>query len=429
MNSLNDLSFDDTLTGLPNRLRFLLEVDDRLRGSRNADATVAMVDIDAFAETNDALGHEFGDKLLRAVAQRLRVRLPGAFIARVAGDTFGLLGESSLVAPRVVACLFEEPYCVEGQEIRISATHGYVNLGEHEGNGADALRNASFALIRAKSTQRGNYSMFTRTMDIEIMERVRMLHGLRSALNEDRLFLMYQPQVRIDGGQPVGVEALIRWRADDGRFVPPDRFIPLAEHAGLIVDIGSWVLRQACYEQAKIAAAGFPNMRMAVNVSAVQFRHPRFIEQVRDALHETGATAGQIELEFTPTMPVEALNFVENIRNELAGIGVKLAIDGFGTGFSSMSALQRLRVDRLKLDRSLLPAQSTNPNNGHQIVEMMIQLGHKLGVAALAVGVEETEQANMLLQLGCQEAQGYLYGRPMEPAALYAWLAERRNAT
>ncbi len=425
---LNSLAYVDALTGLPNRERFKDELNERMRGTRKSDAAVALVDIDAFAETNDALGHQFGDKLLKSVALRLRNRLPSAFISRVAGDTFGVLGDANQVTPPVVASLFEEPFIVDGQEIQISATQGYLNLRDHEGSGSDALKNANIALKRAKSSQRGEHIVFTRAMEIEMKERVRLVQGLRTAFNEDRLFLMYQPQVRIDGGQPVGVEALIRWRADDGRFVPPDRFIPLAEHSGLIVSIGSWVMRLACYEQVKIAAAGFTNMQVAVNVSLAQFRHPLFIEQVREALRDTGAEPGRVELEITESMAMEDADFVADKLNDLAQIGVKVAIDDFGTGFSSLSYLQRLRVDRLKIDRSFVQELCTN-QRGRQVAEMVIQLGRKLGLAVIAEGVEEVDQANMLLELGCQEAQGYLYGRPMEPAALYAWLAERRNAT
>ncbi len=418
---LQNIAYVGALTSLPNRVRFLQCIDERLQGNRKNESTVALVDIDEFAETNDALGHKFGDKLLLAVALRLRDRMPGAIVARIAGDTFGILGEVSVVTPAALSAVFADPFIVDEQEIVISATQGYLLLREADGSSADALKNTNLALKRAKSRHRGEHSFFTRDMNVEIEERVKLLHGLRSAFDNERLFLMYQPQVRIESGEPVGV----RWRGDDGRFIPPDRFIPLAEHSGLIVNIGNWVMRLACYEQVKIAAAGFPNVQMAVNVSLAQFRHQDFINQVRSALADTGAVAHQIELEITESMAMEDADFVAGKLNELAQLGVKVAIDDFGTGFSSLSYLQRLRVDRLKIDRSFVKDLCTN-QRCRQVAEMVIQLSRKLGLGVIAEGVEEADQAKVLLGLGCPDAQGYLYARPMEPEALHDWLAERR---
>ncbi len=422
---LQNIAYVDALTSLPNRQRFLQCIDERIQSTRKNDATVALVDIDEFAETNDALGHKFGDKLLLAVALRLRDRIPGAIVARIAGDTFGILGDVTAVTPTALSGVFAEPFIVDEQEIVVSATQGYLLLRDADGSSADALKNANLALKRAKSRHRGEHSFFTRDMNVEIEERVKLLQGLRSAFDNERLFLMYQPQVRIESGEPVGVEALIRWRSDDGRFIPPDRFIPLAEHSGLIVNIGNWVMRLACYEQAKIAAAGFPRLQVAVNVSLAQFRHQEFINQVKAALADTGATPNLIELEITESMAMEDADFVAGKLNELAQLGVKVAIDDFGTGFSSLSYLQRLRVDRLKIDRSFVKDLCTN-QRCRQVAEMVIQLSRKLGLGVIAEGVEDADQASALLSLGCPDAQGYLYARPMEREALHDWLATRR---
>ncbi|MCX9156974.1 EAL domain-containing protein [Niveibacterium sp. 24ML] len=424
---LTNLAYVDALTHLPNRLRFLQELDEHLRGPRRVASSVALVDIDEFAETNDALGHQFGDRLLRAVAHRLRDRLPDTFIARVAGDTFGILGASEKIKPAALVALFEEAFMVDDQEIVITATLGLLDLSEVDVSGGEALKNANIALKRAKRLNRGQFVYFTGKMDFEIRERHDMLRGLRNAFDSDRLFVMYQPQVLIETGEPVGVEALIRWRKEDGSFVPPDRFIPLAETSGLIIGIGNFVMRLACFEQVKIAAAGFPKVQMAINVSLAQFRHPRFIDQVREALADTGATPSLIELEITESMAMEDADFVARTLNQLGELGVKVAVDDFGTGFSSLSYLQRLRVDRLKIDKAFVQGLCSDPR-GRQIPEMVIQLGKRLGLAVIAEGVEDIEQANTLVSLGCYEAQGYLYARPMEPAALYKWLAAKRPA-
>lgn len=420
---LHNLAYFDPLTGLPNRLRFLHELDERVISGHKGDSTAALIDIDGFAETNDALGHQFGDRLLKAVANRLTSKLPDCTIARIAGDTFGVLGDQDKVTPVSLSLLFHEPFHVDEHELVVSTTQGFLKLEEIEGSGGDALKSTSIALKRAKQSHRGEYSFFTREMDIEIRERVKLLHALRAAFDNERLFLMYQPQVELGSGRPVGVEALIRWRSDDGRFVPPDRFIPLAEHSGLIVGIGMWVLRMACFEQARLERAGFA-IRVAINVSVAQFRHPEFIETVREALADSRATPALIELEITESMAMEDADFVTAQLHRLASLGITMAIDDFGTGFSSLAYLQKLPVNRLKIDKAFVHDICTDPR-GRQIPGMVIQLGSKLGLTVIAEGIEDEDQAKALIELGCHEAQGFLYGRPMETRHLYTWLESK----
>ncbi|MGZ5183223.1 MAG: putative bifunctional diguanylate cyclase/phosphodiesterase, partial [Ramlibacter sp.] len=349
LTDLQRAAFYDPLTGLPNRTRLVELIDEGL--SRGADMTgdvLCLVDLDHFAEINDALGHQFGDALLVAVAQRLRALLhPRLQLARIGSDIFCVLGDAAQVDPEAIRALFAAPFSIEGQDVQVSSTLGLVRLLEHDGSGADALKDADIALKRAKSRQRGGHFYFSRGMGVEIRERVRLMHALRSGFARGELFLAYQPQVELGARRPFGAEALLRWRTEDGRLVPPDRFIPIAEYSGLIIEIGGWVLRQACAELMRLRAAGHLDFTMSVNVSQVQFRHPGFLDMLRAALADTGAPPERIELEITESMAMEEPDLLIERLGAIKRTGVSIAIDDFGTGFSSLSYLQRLQVDRL----------------------------------------------------------------------------------
>ena len=420
MTDLHRAAFYDPLTGLPNRTRLIELIDDSLQ--TRADATLCLVDIDQFAETNDALGHQFGDALLGAVAQRLRHQLDARLaLARIGGDIFCLLGQAGLIDPAAIQELFAAPFSIEGQDVQVSATLGLVRLLEHDAHAADALKDADIALKRAKSLRRGGHFYFSRGMGVEIRERVRLMHDLRSGFARGELFLAYQPQVELAARRAFGAEALLRWRTEDGRFVPPDRFIPIAEYSGLIIDIGAWVLREACAELMRVRAAGHLDFTMSINVSQVQFRHPHFIDMLRQALADTCAPPERIELEITESMAMEEPDLLIERLAEIKRTGVSIAIDDFGTGFSSLSYLQRLRVDRLKIDRAFV-TEITDAARGSSIAEMVIELGRNLGLSIIAEGVEDERQAQILQTLGCPLAQGYLFARPLAPAALIEWL-------
>ncbi|MBA4094590.1 MAG: hypothetical protein C0489_10945, partial [Candidatus Accumulibacter sp.] len=350
---LNRAAFFDRLTGLPNRTRLVEELDAAI--GQGGDAVLTLVDLDHFAETNDALGHQFGDELLVTVAGRLQRQLdPRLTVARIGGDIFAVLGPAELTTPAAIHALFAAPFAIEGQDLQVSSTLGLVRLCEHDGSGADALKDADIALKRAKTQQRGGHFYFSRGMGVEIRERVRLMHALRSGVKRGELFLAYQPQVDLATHRPFGAEALLRWRRDDGTMVPPDRFIPIAEYSGLIVEIGGWVLREACAELMRLRAAGHLDFTMSVNVSQAQFRHPQFVDVLRRALHDTGAPPAYVELEITESMAMEEPQLLAEMLAEVKHTGVSIAIDDFGTGFSSLSHLQRLKVDRLKIDRSFV---------------------------------------------------------------------------
>ncbi len=420
---LHNAAFYDQLSKLPNRTRLVEILDATLAGPARDEATLSLVDLDHFAETNDALGHQFGDLLLVAVAGRLQTELgEHVTVARIGGDIFCVLGDSTQVNPANILALFQRAFSIDGQDVQLSATLGLVRLNEHEGTGADALKDADIALKRAKSQQRAGHFYFSRSMGVEIRERVRMMHALRTAFGQNQLFVVYQPQIDLATRRPVGAEALLRWQTPDGKFISPDRFIPIAEYSGLIIDLGEWVMRTACRELVDLRKAGHEDFMMSINVSQVQFRHPLFLDMLKRALEDTGAPPQNIELEITESMAMEEPDLLIKMLGQIKQTGVSIAIDDFGTGFSSLSYLQRLQIDRLKIDRAFV-TEITGSARGSSIAEMVIQLGRNLGLAVIAEGVEDERQAQILQTLGCPLAQGFLFARPMTASALDSWLS------
>ena len=425
LSHLHTAAFYDQLSKLPNRTRLVEILDATLAGPARATSILSLVDLDHFAETNDALGHQFGDLLLAAVAARLQLcRGCNLTVARIGGDIFSVLGDAAVVNPENILSLFATPFSIDGQDVRVSATMGLVRLAEHDGSGADALKDADIALKRAKVQQRTGHFYFSRSMGVEIRERVRMMHALRTGFAEGELFLAYQPQIDLATRRPIGAEALLRWRMQDGadaRLISPAVFIPIAEYSGLIIEIGEFVLRTACQELVRLRACGHLDFTMSVNVSQVQFRHPLFLQMLRSALQETGVPPAFVELEITESMAMEEPALLIEMLAEVKRTGVSIAIDDFGTGFSSLSYLQRLQIDRLKIDRAFV-TEITQSARGSSIAEMVIQLGRNLGLSVVAEGVEDERQAHILQALGCPMAQGFLFARPMPPGELNAWL-------
>lgn len=422
--ALDELAFYDRLSRLPNRNRFIDLVEEQLRQAGGKDQVIAILDIDDFAEVNDALGHQQGDRLLQAVADRLRSRLgQDVLLARIGSDTFGLMGRVSTLYPFGLLDLFQEPFTVLDGSMVVTATLGLVRLSDVRGGGLDALKDANIALKRAKKNRRGSYVLYSPDMGVDIRERVRLLRGLRSAVDNERLFIVYQPQIHLDTGRVVGLEALLRWRDDKDGFVPPDQFIPLAEASGLIVVLGDWVLRTACHELIRFQAMGWPKLRVSVNVSQVQFRHPAFLAKLQAALMDTGIHPGDLELELTESIAMEDAGFILDTLTAIKALGISIAIDDFGTGYSSLGQLRQLPVDRLKIDRVFVRELDHEVQGGH-IANMVVELGRNLGLTVIAEGVEEEAQAQALRAMGCHEAQGFLYARPLTVEQLKNWLIE-----
>ncbi len=422
---LRDYAFVDRLLGLPNRTAFVQHLDDTSQSGLHAGQSIGLMDVDQFAETNDMFGHVYGDLLLAAIARRLaEVHAGRGLLARVAGDTFALLGDDAWVNPRVLRAVFEEPFEIEGVLRPVSICMGFVRCDDAAVSGLDLLKNASIALKRAKESGQGRSAYYSLEVGVATRERTRLLHGLQKAFDHERLFVVYQPQVSLQTGRPIGVEALVRWRTEDGQFVPPDQFIPVAEQSGLIVAIGAWVLRTSLHAIGQLRARGITGIRVAVNVSSVQFAQVQFLAMVDEALRDTGISPDCLELEITESVAVMGMVRVAALLREIKARGIAVAIDDFGTGFSSLSYLDQLPADRLKIDRAFVTSLDSG-RLGARIAEMIVPLGHQLGMLVLAEGVETEAQATILRDLGCDEAQGYLYAKPMPIDELLLWLEQR----
>ncbi|MDM4767778.1 EAL domain-containing protein [Pelomonas sp. SE-A7] len=417
---LLDQAYNDQLLHLPNRTRFIELMERNLQDPQGI--CLALIDIDDFSDINDAFGHHFGDQVLQAVVGRMSAMLGfNTSMARVAADAFGLLGPESTVNGGSIGRVFTEPFEVEGERLQLSATTGLVRLSESSSVGSELLLDAQIALKRAKQQHRGSSQYFSSAMGTDARERFKLLKGLRAGFEDNRLFVVYQPQVELANASPIGAEALLRWRTEDGKFVPPDQFIPLAEQSGLIISIGEFVLRTACHQLKRLEDQGYADFRMCVNVSLAQFRHAGFIDTLNGALRDSGVNPANLELEITESMAMEDADLVMSLLAAIKRAGATVAIDDFGTGFSSLSQLRQLEVDRLKIDRAFVREAQVS-SAGSTIAQMVINLGRGLGLRVIAEGIETEEQRQQLLALGCQEGQGYLFARPVPSDQLERWL-------
>lgn len=419
---LRHAAYADPLTGLPNRTALLQQLE-QADAAQPEDLTLAMIDIDQFSGVNEVFGHSYGDQLLKRAGARLRAALPAAvLVARVSNDTFAIWGPSALVQPSALRQHFSVPFVFEEIEHSVSVSIGLVRrIDAIDVAGADLLKEAWTALKRGKLGGHGQDAWYTPSSARETREHMRLLHALRAAFQREQLFLVYQPQVSLRSGEIVGLEALLRWKTDDGRYIPPNEFLPLAESSGLIVELGAWVLRSALRAAHALAKQGHAGLRMSVNVSAHQFAHPRFLSDVERILRESGVDPALVELELTESVAALGTDVLDALLQRVRALGVTLAIDDFGTGYSSLAYLDRLPADRLKIDRSFVQVLNTR-TRGARITELVVPLGRQLGLVVLAEGVETREQADFLRSLGCDEAQGFLYARPMTFDDLLHWL-------
>jgi len=432
---LDHMAHHDPLTGLPNRLLF----HDRLqhamvRAARASEQlAVIFIDLDRFKNVNDTLGHHVGDELLKQVATTLSGCLrDGDTLARLGGDEFIVLLEdvdgergARLVAEKLMR-LFEKPALVSGYELFVTGSVG-ISLFPQDASDLNVLvRNADVAMYQAKARGRNGYAFYAPSMDGEGVERLRLEALLRRAIEKNEIWLAYQPQVEIDSGLLIGVEALVRWNSPELGVVGPDRFIPLAEDIGFINQLGGWVLEEACRQMKCWDLAGLYVPKIAVNLSARQFDRGGLAATVERVLRETNLPAHRLQLEVTESVIMNTGDAMQYI-NDLHAIGVELAIDDFGTGYSSLAYLKQLPVQTLKIDRSFIKDISTDAND-EAIAIAIIQLGKSMNLAVIAEGVETVEQAAFLLRHGCRRAQGYLYARPLPPEQLLAQWGQNNNA-
>ena len=411
----------DVLTKLPNRTMFREKLAGALAHARPGEHLALLyLDLDGFKTVNDTLGHPVGDALLEAVARRLEARTRNVdTVARLGGDEFAVVrapidspAEAADFAERIIA-LLDEPFGLNGHQIVIGTSVG-IAFSPQDGTDPDQLlKNADLALYRAKQDGRGVYRMFQQDMDAQMQARRMLEIDLRKALGSSQLELFYQPLIGLRAQTVVGFEALLRWRHPSKGLVPPDQFIPLAEEIAAIVPIGEWALLTAC-----TTAAGWPDgLKVAVNLSPVQFKSSNLVAAVSAALRCSGLSPSRLELEITETVMLEDTSSTLATLHELHALGVSVAMDDFGTGYSSLGYLRRFPFDRIKIDQSFVRELGRQPDSD-AIVRAVTALSRALGMETTAEGVETVEQLRTLAQAGCSVVQGYLFSRPVPEAAI-----------
>jgi diguanylate cyclase (GGDEF)-like protein/PAS domain S-box-containing protein len=402
----------DHLTGLANRRTFndSMEAAITQAADRGEQFTILSLDLDGFKETNDTHGHLIGDALLFEVSRRLIDAADGAFVARIGGDEFALIvnGGAPMAASLAERLLeaFKEEIRIEGRRITTGATIGAAVYPDHGADSKTLISNADVALYRAKAEGRGSVLLFDAKMGEHVRERRALQDALRAAIDCQQLHLHYQPQKTM-AGETVGFEALARWSDRHHGMVPPGVFIPIAEESGLIIPLGEWVLREACRE----ATTWRLPLTIAVNVSPLQFRFGDLPTLVHSILLETGLTPSRLELEITENVFIDDFSRAISILSRLKSLGVRIALDDFGSGYSSLSYLHSFAFDKIKIDKAFVLDLEGNQHS-MAIVRAVIDLGHSLDIPVLAEGVETAAQHAMLLERGCDEVQGYLVGRP-----------------
>ncbi len=422
---LHYTAYHDGLTGLPNRTRFIIDLD-AIAATGGTDGVVALVDLQHFADLNDGLGHEAGNALLISVAERLRQHMAGeGHVARVGADVFGLIGPEARVNPEALFDAFVPP-CEAGEhQLPVSIAVGFCRMLENDRTGISLLKRANIALNRAKRSLHSSYEYFIPEMEDSTRWRLEIIRRLREDFQHGNLAVWYQPQVSLANGRVVGIEALVRWPGEGGFVQPPGVFIPLAEYSGLIVEIGDWVLDAACAAFREIRNLPNAPAYVAVNVSMPQFRRRSFAQRVEAALAGNDLPPYALELEITESLAMEEPKVVVHSLQALKAIGLRIAIDDFGTGYSSLAHLREMPIDCLKIDRAFI--SEIAGGQGGMFAETIIALGQKLGVGIVAEGVETPEQAGFLRGLGCPVAQGYLYAKPMPLGELMQWLQARNS--
>jgi diguanylate cyclase (GGDEF)-like protein/PAS domain S-box-containing protein len=423
---LNYMAFHDSLTSLPNRSLFYDRIYHGLARARRSESRVALMllDIDRFKIINDSLGHDAGDILLKAIAMRLNEGVRDMdTVARLGGDEFVVVLEGIhdtedvvFVANKLLSTL-SRPMEISGHTISTTVSIG-VSVFPEDGTDTDELlKNADIAMYKAKEAGKNNCQFYTKGMNATAVNYLLLENDLRRAVEQQQLTLYYQPQVDLQTGEMTGVEALVRWQHPERGLVSPAHFIPLAEETGLIVPIGEWVLREACRQQKAWLDAGKKVGKVAVNLSPRQFRQKNFPGKVEAILKETGLEAKHLELEITESCAMEHAGETINQLNQLNQMGMFLAIDDFGTGYSSLAYLQRFPIQKLKIDRSFIN-DIHDDHNDAAIAKSIIGLAHNMQMRVVAEGVENERQAEWLREMGCDQAQGFLYSKPMSAKQL-----------
>ncbi|ANU15521.1 diguanylate cyclase [Planococcus halocryophilus] len=415
------IAYHDELTGLPNRRLFLKNLESSMASAdeNSQKLAVVFIDLDRFKNINDTFGHEFGDLLLQDFSRKISENLRSIdTISRQGGDEFTLIlnniQDETDITPTIhrIQSAFLNSLSIKNQELHVSMSIGIAVYPDNGNTTSELLKHADSAMYSAKAKGKNNYQFFSDDMSLIVSRKIALENELRRALTNKEFLLHYQPQFNAHTGEITGMEALVRWQITDGEIISPANFIPLAEETRLILPLGEWVLNTAC-EQVKIwHDAGHSHLKLAVNLSPLQFLDDDLLDMVGRALDQTGFPASSLELEITENVAVDDIDLALLRMQALKELGVNLAIDDFGTGYCSLSYLKKFPLTNLKIAQSFVRDMAINPHD-EALVEAMVLIGHKLNMSVIAEGVETEEQLALLKELGCDEIQGYLFSKPL----------------
>jgi diguanylate cyclase (GGDEF)-like protein len=439
------LAFYDGLTGLANRMLFMDRLDQVIKDSTRKKKRFALLflDLDNFKRINDSLGHHIGDLLLKKVSDNIKKSIRNSdsasrmsdqagqketVIARLGGDEFTILAadiddpESAALIARRLLGKVPEVYNFGGHDVSITTSIG-ISVFPEDGDQADVLlKNADTAMYHAKNEGKNTYQFFTDSMNQAVLERFSIDRDLRKALQRNELVLHYQPQIDMSNRKVVGAEALIRWHHPNRGMIPPDKFVPIAEETGIIIDINKWVLGEACRQAEQWIQDNFQPITVAVNLSGYKLASQNIIQSIESALFQTQFDARHIEIEITENILIQDTDGAVSTLNKIKDLNLRIAMDDFGTGYSSLSYLTTFPVDTIKIDRSFVMG-CTSQSNNLVIIKAIIAMGHSLGKKIVAEGIETEEQYHLLKELGCDEAQGYYFSHPVPPKEFARLLA------
>jgi diguanylate cyclase (GGDEF)-like protein/PAS domain S-box-containing protein len=415
------LAYHDELTGLPNRRMFNQVLTQTIEANLDKPSrfAVMVLDIDRFKIINDSLGHTYGDIFLQEMSERIRISIEGfkVTLARMGGDEFTLIcdigyeeSEAIEVAERIIHAI-QSPYRLKDNDFYVTASIGIAVYPHHGEDPVQLLKSADTAMYKVKKNGKNGYQLFTAKLDEELLEKIELEGDLRKALQRNELLLYYQPQIRPSDSCMIGVEALVRWKHPSKGILSPGLFIPIAEETGIIYELGTWVLREACRQMRQWHEAGGPLIPVSVNLSSQQFHQANLVTYIRKILEETGLDPQYLELEITEGMMMDA-SVSTSILNELNEFGIKISLDDFGTGYSSLSYLKLFPTHKLKIDRSFITDITSN-NNDKAIVATIISMAQHLNMEVIAEGIETKDQLDILMDNECKEIQGYYFSRPL----------------
>ncbi|MFQ5650073.1 MAG: putative bifunctional diguanylate cyclase/phosphodiesterase [bacterium] len=429
------LAYHDALTSLPNRLLFMERLQQALVYAKRYDSLLAVLfmDLDGLKQINDTKGHAAGDELLQAVARRLTHNVRESdTVARLGGDEFIILlkgikkvEDVTKVASKILRAV-STPCSIVGEKIEVTASVG-ISVFPYDGSdNEDLIKKADFAMYRAKSKGKNRHQLFNMFVNIDSGRQVSLESSLRQAVENKSLRLFFQPQVALQSGNLIGMEALLRWQLDDLVMLQPADFMPMAEDTGLIVPIGKWVLREACLQNRRWQESGYPPIPVAVNLSARQFREVSLVETVASAIRDTRLSPSHLVLEITETSAMEDIEFTITTLKALKEMGVRIALDDFGIGYSSLSYLKRLPIDFLKVDKCFVRDVPKNPDDV-SIIKAIVALAQNLGIKVIAEGVEKKDQLSFLKSIRCEQVQGFYFSPALSPARFRELLASNKG--